>query len=70
MNNLRRLAARAVKTTFGGRFAKIREINRKFRTPHVKMTPAVKFALLCLRLYLFLLVGLLVFKFYTLVAGG
>ncbi|MCX6091496.1 MAG: hypothetical protein NTX23_01310 [Candidatus Bipolaricaulota bacterium] len=70
MNTLRRLAARAVRNTFGGRFAKIREINEKFRTPHVKMTPAVKFALLCLRLYLFLLVGLLIFKFYTLVASG
>ena len=54
---------------FGRHFTKIREINEKYRTPHVKMTPAVKFALLCLRLYLFLLVGLLVFKFYTVVAG-
>jgi hypothetical protein len=34
------------------------------------MTPAVKFARLSLRLDLFLLVGLLIFKFYTLVAGG
>jgi len=51
-------------------FSRFREINRKYKTPHVRMTPAVKFALLFLRLYLLLLVGLLFFKFFTLVAGG
>jgi len=51
------------------RFARIREVNRKYRTPHVRMTPGVRTALLLLRLYLLLLVGLLFFKFFTLVAG-
>jgi len=50
-------------------FGRIREINQKFRTPHVKMTPGVKFALLLLRVYLLLLVGILFFKFFTLIAG-
>lgn len=50
-------------------FGRVREINQKFRTPHVKMTPGVKFALLLLRVYLLLLVGILFFKFFTLIAG-
>jgi len=50
-------------------FGRIREINQKFRTPHVKMTPGVKLALLLLRVYLLLLVGILFFKFFTLIAG-
>jgi hypothetical protein len=52
---------------FQRRFAKIIEINRKFARPHVKMTPAVKIALLLLRLYLIALVGILFYKFLTLV---
>lgn len=52
-----------------GLFARIREINQKFRTPHVKMTPGVKVALFMLRIYLLLLVGILFFKFFSLVAG-
>jgi len=52
-----------------GLFARIREINERFRTPHVKMTPGVKIALFLLRIYLLLLVGILFFKFFTVVAG-
>ena len=47
-------------------FGRIIEINQKYSTPRIEMSPAVKIALLFLRLYLFLLVGLLVFKFITL----
>jgi hypothetical protein len=50
-------------------FDRVREINRKFRTPHVKMTPGVKIALLMLRVYLLLLVGILFFKFFSMLAG-
>jgi hypothetical protein len=50
-------------------FSRIREINLKYRVPHVKMTPGVKLALLLLRVYLLLLVAILFFKFFTLVAG-
>jgi len=52
---------------FVARFEKIREINRKYAKPRITMTPAVKFALLMLRIYLLLLVGLLFYKFITLI---
>ena len=50
-------------------FSRIREINRKFSVPHVKMTRGVKLALLLLRIYLLLLIAILFFKFFTLVAA-
>ena len=43
----------------------VKSINQKFAEPQIKMTPFVKFSLLSLRLYLLLLVGILVFKFIT-----
>jgi hypothetical protein len=52
---------------FKRRFSKIREINRKYATPRAKMTKGVAFALLMLRLYLILLVGILIIKFITMV---
>ncbi len=45
---------------------KIHEINRKYAKPRIKMSRSVKFALLFLRLYLFFLVALLL---YRLIAG-
>ncbi|HVO38274.1 MAG TPA: hypothetical protein VMV03_04520 [Spirochaetia bacterium] len=51
------------------RFSRIREINRRYAVPHVKMTRGVRVALLLLRIYLLLLVGILFFKFFTLLAG-
>jgi len=56
-----------MKEYFKRRFSKIREINRKYATPRVKMTKGVAFALLMLRLYLILLVGILIIKFITMV---
>ena len=47
--------------------AKVREINKKYEKPRIKMTPWVKLALLCLRLYLVALVLILGYKFFTLV---
>jgi len=41
----------------------IRQINRKYAQPEIKMTPFVKLCLLSLRLYLLLLVGLMIVKF-------
>jgi hypothetical protein len=46
---------------------KIKEINRKYSKPRLKMTPLVKVALIALRLYLIMLVFILIYKFYTLV---
>ncbi len=44
---------------------KIHEINRKYATPRIKMSRWMKITLLFLRLYLFFLVGLLVFRLIT-----
>ena len=44
----------------------VRTINQKFAEPQIKMTPWVKFSLLSLRLYLIFLVGILVYRFITL----
>jgi hypothetical protein len=41
----------------------IRDINRKYSQPRIKITPMVSFALLMLRCYLILLVGILIYKF-------
>jgi len=43
--------------------AKVRDINRRYSKPKIKMSASVKFALLALRLYLILLVLLLAYKF-------
>ncbi len=53
-------------TRKSGFMAKVAEITRKYKTPRLKATPAVKIALLGLRVYLVVLVGLLVYKFVTL----
>lgn len=50
---------------FGNARDAVREINRKYKKPHVKMTPAVLFSLGLLRFYLLFLVGLLVWKFFS-----
>jgi hypothetical protein len=49
-------------------FQALREINAKYKTPRIKMTPMVSFWLLMLRLYLIGMVLLLFYKFYTLIA--
>jgi hypothetical protein len=46
---------------------KVRAINRRYANPRLIMSPATRWALLGLRLYLFSLVGLLAYKFITLV---
>jgi hypothetical protein len=47
--------------------SKIREINRKYAKPNVEMSRWVKLSLLLLRLYLIFLVGLLLYKFMTMI---
>ncbi len=47
----------------------VHEINLKYAKPRIALTPAVKFSLLALRIYLFLLVGLLIVKFFTALHG-
>ena len=43
----------------------IREIDEKYRIPRAKMSPAVKLALVALRVYLILMLMLLVYKFVS-----
>jgi hypothetical protein len=50
---------------FGNALDAVREINRKYRKPHIRMTPPVLFSLGLLRFYLLFLVGLLVWKFFS-----
>lgn len=44
----------------------VRDINRKYAKPHIEMTGAVRFSLGALRFYLLLLVGIMIYKFITL----
>lgn len=46
-------------------FRKIHEINERYKTPALVMSRPVKICLLLLRCYLLLLVGLLLYKFIT-----
>jgi len=46
-------------------FRKIHEINEKYATPSLVMSRPVKTCLLMLRCYLLLLVGLLLYKFIS-----
>lgn len=51
---------------FENTFHEVKEINKKYRLPHTKTTPLVKISLLMLRVYLFLLIAILFYKFITL----
>lgn len=45
--------------------AKVREINKKYANPKIKLSGGTRVALLALRLYLIILVILLAYKFFT-----
>jgi hypothetical protein len=45
---------------------KIGEINQRYSRPHIEMSAAVRMSLVALRFYLLFLVGLMVYKFITL----
>jgi hypothetical protein len=51
---------------FGQFRDRIREINARYREPHIEMSPAVRLSLLALRIYLLVLVGLMLYKFIDL----
>jgi hypothetical protein len=46
-----------------GLFDGIREINDRYKTPRIKMTPLVRFSLVFLRIYLVLTIAILMYKF-------
>jgi uncharacterized membrane protein len=66
MASLLRSIGSRIKRFLAKHFSRIREINRKYAVPSVKTTGFTALALLMLRVYLFLLVGILFFKFFTL----
>lgn len=45
---------------------KIREINQRYSQPHIEMSTGVRISLIALRVYLLFLVGLMIYKFVTL----
>lgn len=49
--------------------AKLSEINTRYHEPRIGMSRAVRWSLLALRLYLFTLVGLMIYRFVLLVVG-
>jgi hypothetical protein len=62
----------SLKQVFGAMLSdgtdKVRAINRRYAHPRLAMSKSVRIALLCLRIYLLVLVGLLVYKFIIVVA--
>lgn len=49
---------------------KLREINLRYQRPRIEMSGAVRISLMALRLYLFALVALMVYKFAAIVTTG
>lgn len=49
---------------------KIRSVNQKYATPNIKLSGGAKMALLLLEIYLIVLVGLLGYRFWTIIHGG
>ena len=59
--------ARLLRHILHDQIARVRAINQRYAVPRLAMSPAVRWALLALRIYLMLLVVLLGYKFVTLV---
>lgn len=55
----------ALQTIVADQLEQVRAVNRRFAKPRLKTSSAVRWALLILRLYLLTLVGLLAYKFIT-----
>ena len=48
-------------------YARVRQINRRYKAPTIEMSVGVRSSLVILRLYLIVLIGLTLYKFVTLV---
>ena len=59
----------AIRRFLRNRFRPFAEITEKYKTPRIKMTRQVKWALLLLRLYLVFMLLILAYKFFTTVGG-
>jgi hypothetical protein len=55
---------------FRNLFSKVSDINSRYRQPRIEMSGAVRLSLMVLRVYLIALVGLMVYKFVTIVMQG
>lgn len=58
-----------IRRFLGNRFRPFMEITEKYKTPRIKMTRQVKWALLFLRLYLIIMLLILGYKFFTTIGG-
>jgi hypothetical protein len=47
--------------------SQVKDINTRYSKPSIQITPLVRICLLFLRFYLFLLIGLLIYKFIAVV---
>lgn len=63
---LKKQIRKKINKFYENNFGKIIEINEKYENPKIEISPVVKISLLALKLYLLLIVGLLVYKFITL----
>jgi hypothetical protein len=57
----------ALRTMVASQVEQVRAINRRYAKPRLQMSQPVRWALLSLRFYLLTLVGLLFYKFITVV---
>jgi len=57
----------ALRMTLARQVEQVHAINRRYAKPRLAMSPAVQWALLILRVYLLILVGLLGYKFIMVV---
>ena len=63
----RELSGKGIGRFLRSRFYTITQINRKYATPRIKTTRTVKVSLLILRIYLLIMMGILLYKFVTMV---
>jgi hypothetical protein len=63
--NVYRFVVIGVRKAYREMIGQIREINRRYATPHIKTTRMVTVCLMVLRCYLILLVGILIYKFIS-----
>jgi hypothetical protein len=70
MVTIKRVFGERIGSILGEFTEKIRQINQKYANPTITLSKGAKFALLLLEIYLLFLVGLLAYKFWTIITGG
>lgn len=63
--NVSRFIVIGARKAYREMIGQIREINRRYATPHIKTTRMVRVCLVVLRCYLIVLVGILIYKFIS-----